>query len=245
MATRRDVLLAASAVGLGACSAGRSWNIRYRLTLHLSVRGEKREVSSVYRTWLYPVSELSLNQTERFGSQAWGQAILVDLGADGFLAAILNNLDGTVSSHYFAPHHLMLLPSLLGGALAYEDFRSGDAYDRVQTLEGDVDLPAEYWPLLVHFTNLADRSTAKLLHLPSQTYSDNVGVRAAIGSVVQAHRVTVRVVRDQVTRGIERRLPWFDELAGARSGLTLLPVPTEPLPERLAAHHFRLNGPLL
>jgi len=105
-------------------------------------------------------------------------------------------------------------------------------------------VPPERWPTFVRFTDLADKSKARIAIPDGQNYrlspSTPHETMAALGGRVAD--VAVEMTDAEPAREIERVVPWIGELSGARGGLEILAAPTDPLHARIEERHLLMKG---
>lgn len=75
-----------------------------------------------------------------------------------------------------------------------------------QDAEVKLDLPQWLYPLLVTFTDIDDPSSVQRV--------DPANLAASFGPGIRLKRITVEVSDDDVTTGIEKRLPHFGKASG-------------------------------
>jgi hypothetical protein len=219
---RRTVLGAGlAALPLSACLPKRQvWTLRYRLRIRVRVRGREYEGSSVYRTDYARGSMLSQSQGYKYVSQAWGEAVVVDLGE---LGLIVGALALPSQGRSFSPKGGMSIVGplqnrgLLGADRAPP---TNELYERALGLKGEVDWLS---PTLLHFDSTRTRESVNVLYeerppkdesaeVPWFTFRDGLGAESSLSSV------TLEMVDEEPTRQIERYLPWVTQmLAGVDS----------------------------
>jgi hypothetical protein len=190
------VLLIAAAVGF-VVWADKSIALRYRFTLVVDDNGRTVRGSAVYNTWW---SEMAFPGLA--GGRPWrfiysGEATYVDLDAPGTLFALmtydpLRTREGSAQN----PAGLLVaaFDSSIGGA-------TWDLLYRIRDTRGPVDVPTERLPLLVHFRDLNDPTTAERV--------DPSDLAASFGSGIKVQRATIEMTTDPVTTGIEQKVPWL------------------------------------
>jgi hypothetical protein len=119
-----------------------------------------------------------------------GEAIFVDLGHGKNLIALLGW--GQVGEDEDKIVHL------ISAALA--PHVRGDWKEECK-LRGRGDLPSSYFPTLITFSDLKNPATAKVVN--------PVDLAATFGSGYSLRRITLETTSDAVTRGIEKKLPWW------------------------------------
>lgn len=196
-------------VTLGALAGIIGWNyltgppstLRYRLTLKVDVDGQPHIGSGVIETrWGDQRYASSLA-----GGVAWhvfvkGEAVVIDLGERGLMFA---TLDGRRDSRCNDP------PSLVAAVLGRTSV-GGMTPDLLRRISEDTSpskVDADCIPMLVRFGDPTNPKTAQLV--------DPNDLSAAFGSGVKLAEATIAITDEQVTRGIERKLPWVIGLQGS------------------------------
>ncbi|QYO64323.1 hypothetical protein [Leptolyngbya sp. 7M] len=85
----------------------------------------------------------------------------------------------------------------------------------------------EDYPMLVTFSDLADPASVQSV--------DPAALRTTFGQGYTLRRITVRITDDEVTTGVERRLPWWSNYLGRHLDGTSTTV-EDMTDENLAAH---------
>lgn len=189
-------------------------SFRYRITVNVDVDGQLRSGSSVIEV----TAQNQPRVTPESGgvlTKAYGEAVYVDLGDGRNLVALLAS--GPTAAGVDYPQHLV--PRHFG--------LTGEERDLVQysNLSGSWTLSAGELPTFVTFADTKDPGTARV-----QNPAD---LERTFGARVRLRDVLVEMTNDQVTVGIEQRLPWIKEwiakgLAGrinGRSGVFVANVP--------------------
>lgn len=170
------------------------YSYRYRLTLAIEMDGEVHTGSSVIEvTWngQYPIPDVG-----SYRPSLRGQAALVDLGKYG-----------TLSTSLIAPSYLgregvdatFLVPRAFGVQ------SDNQLLPHLSKLVGKRDLQPDNMPRLIWFSNLADPTTARVVELGD--------LRRLIGVDVRLATAIVENTRDPIMLDIDKRLPWFKDLA--------------------------------
>jgi hypothetical protein len=199
MMARRGVIgLVAAAAGvlaLGGCGLFTDRHTyRYRLTVEVETPQGVRSGSSVIENTAYETNGLNGSMVH---SELHGEAVAVDMPGGGTLFALIKSKDG--NAPFAGAAYKQILPESIR---KNADWRVGhDAIGR-QTVKAEV--PAEYYPLLVTFSDITDPTSVKLV--------DPVDLAASFGAGVRLKRITVAITDDPVTSGIEKRLGWLDHL---------------------------------
>ncbi|MGO9388841.1 hypothetical protein [Rhodoblastus sp.] len=184
------------ALPLNGC-ATRPRRFRYRLTLQIETPEGLRsgsgvlEIAEGYNDGLLDL----LSQTAVvFGTR--GEAVIVDLGARGLLFALLNADDARKGSRtafdaFSRLHEDLWDPTGIGPG----------AMDRMAKLRGETQIPFEMMPMLVRFGDISDPMTVERVE-PND-------LEKSFGAGVKFVRASVEITDEEVTRGVEKVLPWL------------------------------------
>ena len=191
MMARREVmglLAGAMSLALSGCGIlGGAKSYRFRMTVEVETPQGLKIGSSVMEITSY--RKMKLTSEEHAGGGSFrGEAVVVDL-ADSPLFALLKN-DGAGQP----------LDTRVTAALAAEDsFRTVDDYvAAVGKLGGmfssaKAELPREDWPMMVRFRDIHDPKSVEKVD------PEAIGVK----------RILLETTNDDVTTGIEKRLPSY------------------------------------
>jgi hypothetical protein len=90
----------------------------------------------------------------------------------------------------------------------YDSYKSGEIFRHAEAiLQREIDVPPEWWPVFMRFTNINDPRSAQIVR------PDHLGT--IYGALSEPPRVTVKISRDPVTRNIDHYLPWLMNTKGA------------------------------
>ena len=193
---RRGVIGLLGATGmalLAGCGLLGSNSYRFRMVVEVETQDGLKSGSSVY--------EVRAGNTLGFlpeeAKRDWavkGEAVAVDLPDGKTLFALLktNAKHGDMASLSMQALDPAFKNDIVESAMRIED-RTG--------VNGSADVPAEIYPMLVTFTDIADPSSVKLV--------DPADLAASYGPGVKLKRITVEITDDPVTSGIEKRLGWL------------------------------------
>jgi hypothetical protein len=207
MMDRRDIMLASLALPLAGCGDHRRV-VRYKLTLDAEVDGKPVSAFNVVELWEYdrsfPEKGVVLGKT--------GEAIVMELRPGRILVALLSVVTqvpdpvrggnwtrqrgnwGDLNSAYghTPPRHQPI-----------EEY-----WKKLSSFRGDREWSLDDLPDLVTFDDVNDPRTVKLV--------DPRNLEASFGPGVRLTRATIAIVDNDtpLTRGIEKKLPWFVGLKG-------------------------------
>ena len=184
------VLAGGMAALLGGCGIfGKSISYRYRLTVEVETPEGVRTGSSVIQVDLDEQSGLEGSHLQL---RMTGEAVAVDLPGGRTLFALL---DGSPVAGIYATLEKSL--DWYAGAKALKNTDGVHSVPRtVANFRGE---QVDVWPMLVTFGNLADPRTVKRV--------DPDNAAATLGEGMRVKRITVEMTDDDVTTGIEKRLP--------------------------------------
>jgi hypothetical protein len=202
--TRRDVIFKASAAiafavlpaGCGLASGEPPIpTYRYRLTVEIDTPEGLRTGSSVIEVATHVASQYAIPEPGRVTWRVKGEAVAIGLPNGEVVFALLS------------------LPGRYEGAAGYAEVafpqigrkRAGN-YDRdtISRLIGQRGIgvvPAQYYPMLVRFTDIADPKTLEAV--------DPNDLAKSFGKGVKLRRIAVLITNDPVTDNIEQRLSWL------------------------------------
>ncbi len=163
-------------------------------------------------------------------SKLLGQAIFVDLGDGKHIIAALVHGERAQSYDAIAALPVTAMTGAGWGWSAYQELSR-----RNGSLTGNAELRPPLIPTLVHFLNLNDPRSARVLDPFDGSFE------TALGPGYRFSRATVEIVPtswspfskngpygETVTRGIETRLPWLKVINGYLSGASGCNCNTEP-----------------
>jgi hypothetical protein len=166
-----------------------TYTCRYRLSIAVDVGGETKTASSVIEVIL--ATRLLPEIFSPVERSVYGDAVFLDMGSKGNVVVLLacgpDGTEGCVAE---------FVPQTFGV--------SGDLENlpRLQALRGSRDLTGKFMPTLITFGNLTDPKSARVV-APDR-------FEQVFGPVVHFKRVWIEMTDAPVTRGIERKLPWWN-----------------------------------
>jgi hypothetical protein len=217
------LVTAALLTSLSACSRELP-SYRYRLTVEVDTPEGLRTGSSVIEVRTFRASEFPGATAGGVDGRIRGQAVAVDLGARGILFVLLKGRDSPTQIGSLAMPALLPQPPDPGGTAD----GLGNNIAALKRVRGAAPVPPETYPMLVRFGDI--RNPASVAEV------DPANVSASFGPGVRLRRMTAEITDDDVTTGIEERLPWWDEYRGRR--LDGAPVGIEDLRNPILAHHL-------
>jgi hypothetical protein len=182
---------------IGYMSAYPTYSYRYRMTVEVMVDGAVRSGASVI--------EVKINKQPKFGqappqvSRVRGEAIFIDLGNGRNVVALL--AAGAKAENVDYPYNVV--PEVFGLTFDDRDLR------KLADLNGSRDLPTNFLPTFVTFSDLNDLKIARIV--------SPYDFEKEFGPDVQFKRVWIEVTEDPVTRGIETKLSWLSHMERYRA----------------------------
>ncbi len=208
----RRFLIALSLVALcaSACSGADSHtSYRYKLTLVVNNNGK---LISGYNVVAVRVSFLHTLQ-ESIDRQPKGEALVLEVGTGRLLVATLRNKDSNMPGSRGwgenAPFGVLLKAYGIEASAAAKNSKDWMAptkenLRRLQRQSGPRPIPFSSLPDLLTFANADDPNTVQLV--------DPNNLAASFGRGVTLQSATIEVTDEQLTRGIEKKLPWLPEI---------------------------------
>jgi hypothetical protein len=177
---------------------------RYRLTIAVETDGQVHSASSVIevRFHFWPQFVAGLSNGNQYALEVRGQAVLVDLGARGALAASLRSYTdrSSVNAEWLGLRALNPQPVMPEGS--YVATR-----ERLRELPGSparADLTPDNMPQFIWFKDVADQTTAKAIKAAE--------FAAVIGGDARLVSAQLEMTRDAIVINIDRKLPWYDAM---------------------------------
>ena len=203
------VLAGGTAALLSGC--GLIWpsdRLRHRITVEVGTRYGLRTGSSVVETEVRKGK--SWGDASGTSFQLKGEAAAVDLSGGRTLFALLRSADATQGDA--AGYQTRLLyealraigPSGPAGDVSHMDVMQVRA--AAQDAQVKLDLPVKLYPMLVMFGDINDPKSVQKI--------EPGNLAASFGPGVRLNRIVLEVTRDDVTSGIEKRLPNFGKVNG-------------------------------
>jgi hypothetical protein len=196
------MLAASVAPLLGGCS---SVDFRYKLTLALKTRSGIKSGYSVVNNHAFESSF----PIPGGGSIASGESVFVDLGEGrrpliATMARTPDSRDGRLHWGDGKVSTLGILNRL--GFTHITDYGHTELLDQYRLVRQQVgkviELQPRDLPPLITFGNINDPGTVEEV--------DPNDLADALRQDVSWHRITIEITREPVTRGIEKKLPWFE-----------------------------------
>jgi hypothetical protein len=168
---------------------------RYRLTLVADVNGETVTGSGVFQETIGKTGPTQLT----------GEAVTLDLGQKRLLFLIFPGVNAT--------------QAILNMPLRDFPLREGSPLERARQLVHDrphADVPFNQLPVLVHFRNIADRTSIEVVN--------PANLAKTFGGGVTLYKATIEITDDPVTTGLEAKLPWLADLKKSGRALDGSPI---------------------
>jgi hypothetical protein len=186
---------------LAGCMDRPDATYRYKLTISIETPEGTKTGSNVVELDYYRTASGAPHRT-------YGQALVLDLGPRGVLAALLSQKAFLTQSRTSAwveadPGEIILSKCVGDGA------RALDRIDMVRQIEGSKDAysldPSEL-PDLIVFRNAKEPSSAAV--------TNSLDFAATLGAGVRIQSATIQITHDPITRGVDELLPWVRHWTG-------------------------------
>ena len=194
------------------------FSYRYRLTLAIEVDGKIHTGSSVIEIAWHGGPEIG--DVGPYHPTIRGQATLVDLGDKRAVVAPLINGESYGAASDGALGALWIVPRAFGTNSALEQLPS------LPRLTGRRQLSANNMLRLIWFDDVSDPKTAKKIQtseIPGRLV-DPKGTLSPNTRLVDAY---VEITRDPIVIDIEKKLPWYSDLAARQKSTGILGRPFE------------------
>lgn len=198
MSPWRWLTLLLMAALVASCS-GPTHSHRYRLTIEVETPDGPKSGSSVIEAAAAKI--YSIDAWNSTGAGVVGEAVFVDLGGGRNLVALLA-VGPTIDTNSF--------PKLANMAFARAEGVEFKTFEAMESAKGSVELPNELIPTFVTFTDINDPKSASLV-----APDDLVSV---FGPGYRLTSARIEMTDEPVTRGIEQRLVWLENLKGNLAG---------------------------
>ena len=195
---RKVMFAGAMALTLLGCAEMFPERYRFELTVEVDTPEELRSGSGVYEVWANNKTSLLPEEAKRdWGVR--GEAVAVDLPNGRTLFALLKTN---------AIHQDMagLSMTALDPAFRNDVVESAGRIASGEGVRQQAEVAREDYPMLVTFRDLADPTSVQA--------ANPADFSSVFGPGYALRRVSVQITDDEVTTGIERRLPWLPSLQG-------------------------------
>lgn len=196
------LMLAGVVMSLPGCGVAgeRLPDYRYRLTVEVDTPQGIRTGSSVIQVASSVASKLALSPG-KVSNQIKGEAVTVNLPGGQVLVALLSRPNSVAGARYYA----------FEGILGRTWDGPKDYIRQLNTLVKRHDLgvlqPTAY-PALLTLRDIRDPTTVSAV--------DPLNFEKSFGKGIKLRKITVQITHDEITTGIEQRLPWL--VAMSRGG---------------------------
>ena len=217
-----SALAALGALVLSGCSQQLP-TYRYRMTVEVETPEGLKTGSSVIevKTWNngkgFPGPEAGGIRT-----QVRGEAVAINIAPGQTLFALLGSPDNPDYAAGIAMAVLLPEKPFKGGSPEVW----GQNLEALQNVKGARAVPADKWPFLVRFRDVKDPKSVE------EVSPD------ALGGDVHIKRITIEVTDDDVTSGIEKRLPWIPSMRGKLLDGTNIIFPAGSLSNKIGTGDF-------
>ncbi len=184
-----------------------SW--RYKLTVEVETPEGIKTGSAVRRLRQY--TDIKIGDTGGGAASTSGEAVVVDLGERGKLFMTVGE------DHYFL---FRVFPFSKGGNTP----EGIEYYDHLKNAKASILGLENLRPQLVTFRNIEDPKSVELVYgsrfNPSTQKTDPVDdFEGIFGTGVRLKDITVETTDEPITRGIDKVLPWLEELRKKKARL--------------------------
>lgn len=196
------LMLAAAALALTGCVSSHHY-LRYRMTIEIETPQGLRTGSGVLEVRLrarpFPAPGSS-HQTD-----LRGEAIPIDLAGGRTIYAVLDGPGNRNSAHHLPREAFgARIPEMAGPIEARTS--AEEQFEFLRSRRPSADLRPDEWPMLAEFRNQADPRSVETVRVDSN---------GGIGPGLRVRRIRIEITEDEVTEGIERRLPWLGSHRGS------------------------------
>lgn len=171
-------------------SAFPTYTYRYRIIVNVETPEGVQSASSVIE--INEVFQPRIGDSPSSQSQVRGEAVFVDLGNGKNVVALLAGGQNGAGVDY-------------PWGIVFKTFKiDGNNHDMLRAMESSTErrvLSWDHYPTFVTFTDLKDPLSARVV---SQGQFESV-----FGPGTRLRDVTIEMTKDDVTRGIEKKLPWW------------------------------------
>jgi hypothetical protein len=181
---------------------------RYRLTIAIEIDGQMHTGSSVIE--IVYIGQPYLPGVGSFIPRHRGQATVIDLGSRGTVVAALHR--GRVENGSVAAAHIAIRAYGLEGA-------GYDSYRLIREQSGRRNLTPDNMPLLIWFANAADPATARVFKAEH--------IAGLFGPTARLAAAHVEITSDPVVIDIDKKFPWYRDLADRQKAQGVLSRPNE------------------
>jgi hypothetical protein len=194
------------------------YSYRYRLTLSIETDGEVHTGSSVIEVvWS---GGIPFGDVGPYVEGRRGQATFIDLGKRGAVVAVLLAPSYTERGIAVWPEGtdvVWLASRAFGAVRETEALPLQERLARLTRLTGRRDLAADNMPRLIWFSNVADLKTARVIKPADMPSLFGAGAR-----ITAAY---VEITRDPIIIDIDKKLPWYKELATRQKSMGVTSMP--------------------
>jgi hypothetical protein len=184
---------------------------RYRLTIAIETDGQLHTGSSVIEVqW---VGQPQFGEAPPFYPYVHGQGVFVDLGNRGAVVATLITGDTSLWKAGGAVDALWI------GARAFGNNSTTSKLPELPRLTGRRDISSGNMPRLIWFSNVADPNSARIV--------DASEIPTLFGPNARLSAAYVEVTRDPIVIDIDKKLPWYKDLANRQRGHGVLSQPNQ------------------
>ncbi|WP_461456498.1 hypothetical protein [Parasphingorhabdus sp.] len=209
--------------GCNPLSGGKRYpDYRYRLTVTVDTPEGLRSGSSVIQVETFVAGPNSIPQPNKLSTRVRGEAVTVDLGERGVLFALLRSERSVgwasgvlksvvepvryeeISDEIKRTNRSPRFDIMMERTLALTGRHEIPRYYPNGAKRPGTDEPASYYPMMVRFDDLDDPMTMEKV--------DNQNLATSFGEGVTLKRISVERTEEPITRTIDERLKWLNNL---------------------------------
>jgi hypothetical protein len=196
------------------------YSYRYRLTLSIEADGEVHTGSSVIEVvWN---GGIPFGDVGSYVESRRGQATFIDLGKRGAVVAVLlapSHVERGIAVWPEGVDVVWLASRAFGATLGTEALPLQERLARLTRLTGRRDLTLDNMPRLIWFSDITDPKTARVIYPAELPKLFGAGARIA--------EAFVEITRDPIVIDIDKRLPWYRDLAARQKSTGITGQPFE------------------
>ena len=212
---------------------------RYRLTIEVKVDDKIHRGSGVIQTSALAKPKQRFEQSPGGRIKLSGDAVYIDIGGGKTLFAIL--------AHGAKGNEGSLMSQLAIKVFDPPKCKGGYCFHEIAKMSGKRAVPVTHLPTLVTFTDVKDPKTAEVVFATERDKRSRGRLRniavdrfdELFGGKVRLHKAWIELTKDSITRGIEKKLPWFGKTP--RTELTALRRMSKRFRYTPVYGHFRIG----
>jgi hypothetical protein len=207
-------------------------DVRFKLSVSAVVRGRPFVGSTIYKIrWVDTALLAGFDAMRKWEASRYGDALVVDFKKDGLLFGLWEEFLGIPAGFRgISDEYLPLLPK---PELSSSLYKSGEIFEQLKKSQKICTLRPEQRPVFIRFKNIHDIRSAE--RITADNFSDVYGPDSQLGNT------TLEICDAPINRGIENRLPFWEEIGRFKIDQKASPL-SLPLYERLLKTNFVIDG---